>query len=81
MWISFRTEPKAYIQTAAGYLIAMWAAKSILGGMAPKTPSILDYVIVFLFVIQTIVIALRAYAENFAKRRPSRAGFGSAIKD
>jgi hypothetical protein len=67
LWIAFKTEPKDYISAAAGYLVAMWAAKSILGGQAPKLPSLLDFVIVFLFFFQTFVIVVRAYVARHQK--------------
>jgi hypothetical protein len=66
-WIAFKTEPKAYVSNAAGYLVAMWAAKSILGGQAPKTPSLLDYIIVLLFFFQIVVIAMRAATAHWGK--------------
>jgi len=77
LWIAFKTEPKDYISSAAGYLVAMWAAKSILGGQAPKLPSLMDYVIVFLFFFQTFVIAIRAYAARHMKHPP--AGFAGGM--
>jgi hypothetical protein len=60
-WIAFKSDPSEYIKNAAGYLVAMWGAKSIIGGAAPKTPSILDYLIIVLFLAQTIIVATRAY--------------------
>jgi hypothetical protein len=57
--VSVKTEPSEMVKTLAASLVALWGLRNILGTSGPKIPTILDYGVLLLFVLQLSIVAYR----------------------
>ena len=57
--VTVKTAPSEMAKTLAASLVALWGLRNILGTSGPKIPTILDYGVLLLFVLQLSIVAYR----------------------
>lgn len=55
------SEPSKYFLNSLGAFAALWGVRSILTASAPKTPNVVDFAVLVLFIVQIILVAVRSF--------------------
>jgi hypothetical protein len=53
------SDPSKYFLNSLGGFAALWGVRSILTASAPKTPNVVDFVVLALFIVQSVIVAIR----------------------
>jgi hypothetical protein len=53
------SDPSRYFLNSLGAFAALWGVRSILTASAPKTPNVVDFVVLALFIGQSVIVAIR----------------------
>jgi hypothetical protein len=61
VFVYLLSEPSKYFLNSLGAFAALWGVRSILTTGAPKTPNIIDFAVLGLFVVQIILVAGRSF--------------------
>ncbi|MEG9437812.1 hypothetical protein JAO29_16820 [Edaphobacter sp. HDX4] len=59
------SEPSTYFINSLATIAALWDVRTILTGGAPKTPNIIDFSFLILFVVQFTLMALRFFFQRW----------------
>ncbi|MBZ5574588.1 MAG: hypothetical protein LAO09_22255 [Acidobacteriia bacterium] len=58
-FVAFKSKPETYLVNCAAYFVGLWAVRGIIAVNAPKSPTIVDYVVLMLYCCQVLIVVGR----------------------